>query len=576
MRTLDSSTVTSLQQQIGKYDAEGPFRIGLEAEHELYKGINDYDDKHLKKVRDYTSAYKEESHFFDSIDPQFFRKKFIEYIQTHPFPEYEGDPETRATHPEEATTDMLKFLGKQGLELFHLALEEEVNSKEFRDAVVIKSTSHLDGPKWQERPVVIVAGPSASGKSYAAKAAMNKANQFLGADFHDMSGNDVIAADGGIVREVSQMRKLVIQLANKQGYTGISDLYSKSNKLMDGIKNRVREAAFLTPGVGVVIPETFTSWIVSNKGKDMLGKIEHLSDTKHIFTRVEGHERSNFKKVVAFMGSRRAWKTKDFIEQELDLNREGLSESKAYNSNAFFLGELGSKHAEAWFKKNSKDKLNMIITNDLILLKPDPDQPGNWIAAEANDEGARLFSESAYKLWQKLPSKPDLIDYCNSVSRSLITTSPQLVFGIAQNKIRLRIDAGDEKIDKVLSNMPINEERLRYLKLRQELLSGLANFSLENLESWSDIEQMRNQLDEQMLVLKSDPSAKRIFTKKTEDAINTFTEMLDKACEELQNGPTFYEERSETCFFKSEYKKTLSNAEDCGEKNEDTSSCSPT
>lgn len=54
------------------------------------------------------------------------------------------------------------------------------------------------------------------------------------------------------------------------------------------------------------------------------------------------------------MGSRRAWKTKDFTEQELDLNREGLSESKAYNSNAFFLGELGSKHAETWFKKKVK------------------------------------------------------------------------------------------------------------------------------------------------------------------------------------------------------------------------------
>lgn len=469
---------------------------------------------------------------------------------------------------------MEKFLGKQGVHLYKLALQEEMCSREFRDAVVIKSTSHLNGPKWQERPVVIVAGPSASGKSHAAKAAMDKANQFLKADFHDMSGNNVIAADGGIIREVSQTRKFVIQLANNQGYTGISDLYSKSNSLMDGIKDRVREAAFLTPELGVVIPETFTSWIVSNKGKGMLKKIEQLSDTKHIFTRVEGHERSNFKKVVAFMGSRRAWKTKDFTQQELDLNCEGLSESKAYNSNAFFLGELGSKHAENWFKKNSKDQLNMIITNDLILLKPDPDQPGNWIAAEKNDKGARLFSESVYEQWQGLPSKPDLIDYCNSVSRSIITTSPQMAFAIAQNKITLRIEAVHEKIDKVLRNSPINEERLRYLNLRQELLKGLTNFSLENLESWSDIEQMRNQLDGQILVLKSDPSAKKIFTKTTSDAINTFTAMLDRATKELQNGSTFYEDRAETCFFKRKYQEALSEGD--GKKEEDTSTCSPT
>ncbi|WP_131778848.1 hypothetical protein [Legionella bozemanae] len=578
MRTLidiDTTTVGSLTKEIGNYPYKGTVCLSEEGREELYKGIEEYEKDHLILAKAYSDKYHENIDPNDSSDPQFFRKKLIKYIQTHPFPVFEGDPKIRETNPEEATIEMEKLLGKQGVHLYKLALQEEMCSREFRDAVVIKSTSHLDGPKWRERPVVIVAGPSASGKSYAAKAAINKANHFLEADFHDMSGNDVIAADGGIIREVSQMRKLVIQLANNQGYTGISDLYSKSNSLMDRIKDRVREAAFLTPGLGVVIPETFTSWVVSNKGKNMLKKIEDLSDTKHIFTRVEGHERSNFKKVVAFMGSRRAWKTKDFTEQELDLNREGLSESKAYNSNAFFLGELGSKHAETWFKKKSKDKLNMIITNDLILLKPDPDQLGNWIAAEANDEGARLFSESAYKQWQELSSKPDLIDYCNLVSRSIITTSPQMAFAIAQNKIRLRIDMGDKKIDKVLHNTPINEERLRYLKLRQNFLNGLANFSLENLESWSDIEQMRNQLDEQMLVLKSDPSAKRIFTKKTEDAINTFTEMLNQACEELQNGPTFYEERSETCFFKRKYKEALNYSEDCGEKN-DTSPCSPT
>lgn len=158
---------------------------------------------------------------------------------------------------------------------------------------------------------------------------------------------------------------------------------------------------------------------------------------------------------------------------------------------------------------------------------------------EKNDKGARLFSESVYEQWQGLPSKPDLIDYCNSVSRSIITTSPQMAFAIAQNKITLRIEAVHEKIDKVLRNSPINEERLRYLNLRQELLKGLTNFSLENLESWSDIEQMRNQLDGQILVLKSDPSAKKIFTKTTSDAINTFTAMLDRATKELQKWLNF-------------------------------------
>ncbi|WP_454782973.1 hypothetical protein [Legionella sp. WA2022007384] len=432
-----------------------------------------------------------------------------------------------------------------------------MNSKEFRDAVVIKSTSHIEGPKWKERPVVIVAGPSASGKSYAAKAAMEKANQFLAADVYNMSGNDVIAADGGIVREMSQMRKLVIELANNQGYTGIKDLYSQSNKLMDGIKNRVREAAFLTPGLGVVIPETFTSWVVSNSGKKLLKQIEDLDDTKHIFTRVEGHEQSNFQKVVAFMGSRRAWKTKNFEPQELDLNRTDLSESKAYNKNAFSLGEFGSKCAEAWFKRKSKDKLNMIITNDLILLKPDPLQSGNWINAEQNDAGVRLFPESLYKQWKELPEKPDLVEYCNLNSKTQITTSPQMAFAIAQVKIQERVDACHKKIDRVLRKVPIDDERLRYLKIRQDFLESFSNFSLKNLENYNDITNMENQIETQLLLLRGDPSGKQILTPKTMRVVDEFTNMLDKTKAEFENATSFYEDHQNTSFFKRKYNETL-------------------
>lgn len=569
---IDSSTVISLQQQIGKYDSQGPFCIDLDAEHELYKGINDYGDKHQKKVRDYKSAYKEEDSFLDSNDPLFFRKKLIEYIRIHPFPKYKGTPETRATHPEKATTSMSEFLGEQGLELFHLALEEEMYSKEFRDAVVIQSTSHFEGPKWEERPVVIVAGPSGSGKSYAAKAAVEKTNQFLSVSSNDLSGNYVVAADGGVIREVSQMRKLVIQLANNQGYTGIKDLHDQC-KILEKVKKRVRKAAFLTPDLGVVIPETFSQWHnpMSNI-KSLMKKIDLLDNTKQIFTCVEGHDPDNFRKVVAFMGSRRAWKTNDFNPQDLDLNKTGLSESKEYNQFGFSFGKSGSKDAEAWFMAHSKDKLHMIITNDLILLTPDSAQPGNWVPAEQGNEGARLFPERLYKQWKQLQHKPDLIDYCKLNSQTQIATSAHLDFAIANNIVLERIGACHKKIEKTMHKEPRDEKRLHYLQTRLDLLETLAQFPVESLGSYDEIQKMKRDIENRIQIIKEElgDTWPDVFTKKTVRALDAFTAALDKAAYDIENTPIYYVSLSETSSsFKNKYNKVINKNSDETAKDRD-------
>ncbi|HHT0593054.1 TPA: hypothetical protein ACTXXA_000146 [Legionella anisa] len=568
-----SSTVTSLQQQIGNYKAQGSFCIGFQAEHELYKGISDYNDVvHQRQVRDYQSAYKEEDGFLDSNDPQFFRKKFIEYIQVHPFPKYKGTPETRETSPEEATTNMLELLDEQGLELFQLALEEEMYSKEFRDAVVIQSTSHFDGPKWEERPVVIVAGPSGCGKSYAAKAAVEKANQFLSVSSNDLSGNYVIAADGGIIREVSQMRKLVIQLANNQGYTGIKDLHDQC-KILDKVKKRVRKAAFLTPDLGVVIPETFSHWNnpLSNI-KGLMKKIDLLENTKQIFTRVEGHDPDNFRKVVSFMGSRRAWKIKDFDPQDLDLNKKGLAESKEYGSFGFSFGESGSKSAEAWYKKHSKDKLHMIITNDLILLKPDSAQPGNWVAAEQNDEGARLFPENLYKQWGQLQHKPDLIDYCKLNAQTLIATSAHIDFAIAKNIVLERIGACHQKIEKTMNQEPRDEKRLNYLQARLDLLETIAQFPVENLGSYDEIQQMSRYIENYILIIKEQlgDTWADLSTKKTVRALDAFKAALGKAAYDIENTPIYYVSLADTSLtFKNKYNEVINKDSEVDAENHD-------
>ncbi len=307
-----------LLQQVGRYieDKDVPNhqfvgeRLGSspaqlsEAQKELYKGIEQYRKAHLQKIAEYCKAHGLPIAQVDN--PNFFREQFIKYSSSRDFTPYaipdSGDP--RKNNPEQATKTLSEFFGEDGAELYQLALKEERYSKEYMDAVFCTSTKHYEGEKWAQRPVIIVAGPSASGKSTAAHAAVQRANSYLpkvttsGAP----PGNDVVAIDGGVFREISQMRKLAIRVANQQGYTGISDLHDQSSILGKG-KNCIQKAVYATPSLGVVIPETFSNPL---KVKPILKKIDNLPNTQTIFTRVDGTEPTTFRRVVGYLGPRRA------------------------------------------------------------------------------------------------------------------------------------------------------------------------------------------------------------------------------------------------------------------------------
>ncbi len=78
----------------------------------------------------------------------------------------------------------------------------------------------------EEQLILWVGGPSASGKSYGADAVIKRLDaEIMPADVNRQNGNDVVFIDGGVEREVSQMRQLVLQVAIKKGYSGIKDLH---------------------------------------------------------------------------------------------------------------------------------------------------------------------------------------------------------------------------------------------------------------------------------------------------------------------------------------------------------------
>lgn len=368
---------------------------------------------------------------------RFFREQFVlfmEEINQSKENKYQGADLLRQIRPELATIKLENLLGSEGVKLYHLALEEEANSLEYMNAVFQYSTTHYEGEKWAKRPVVIVAGPSASGKSFAAQVAVKHSDQFLPKIHQNNSGNQVVAIDGGNARAVSQMRKLVIQVANNKGYTGVKDLQSHSN-ILEKVKTRLFKTASSMPNLGMVIPETFSDYASPlSKSRRMLKFIQKIPNSQCIFCQVVGNKNALFQKVVAYIGSQRAWKTSNFNNQPLNLNKKNLCESKAYGAKGFLFGQYGSHSARKDYEKNSNANLSMLITNDLVLKK---EQDGQWVNANEGDENVVLVSQRVFDAWidnNNIGTKKSLslTEFMRtSSSAPLIQSSLELSFKIA-------------------------------------------------------------------------------------------------------------------------------------------------
>ncbi len=334
---LNSKLIRLLKGQIGRYKTKG-----LPSDHEIDEAFK----AHLYKG---TTEKASQQH----------RVNFLDHLSRYDFP-HTIDPKT---------ITLENLLGTKGLKLYKLALKEEMNSTAFRDAVCTASTSTHQGKRWAQRPIIFVAGPSGCGKSYASKSIIQKLNDSADAfkKGDDVIDNVIVAADNGIARDISQIRKLAIQVANAQGYQGIVDLHKQSNAILQPMKSHIKNAVLSTQRLGIVFPETFTKWRVPfwNPFKSLMSN----QVNKLIFCLIQGEQPDEFKKVVNFLGERRAWKTKDIKQVKFGLNEsEGLPESKTYQQQYFDKGVNGSKAALQWFQKNIPSGLHMIEKNTLQLI----------------------------------------------------------------------------------------------------------------------------------------------------------------------------------------------------------------
>jgi hypothetical protein len=374
------------------------------------------------------------------------REKFIKYLMDErekDIPE-QTKKQRDKLETKDAAIPMDKLLTKKGIELYQLALMEERNSEEYMNAVFIKSTEHYDGPKWKEPIAVPVGGPSGCGKSFSAKAIIKAIDKDLNENNKVVpdsdEGNDVVSIDGGVGREVSQMRKLVIQLANHKGYTYVTDLADKS-KALDSVKEDVKKAAMLggkdKKPLSLVIPETFsktggyikTATDVAKKqyGDDFLKSLQRKYKKQVYYSRIKGEGQGNDEPnpaVVEFKGIQRSAKT-DFTSQpmgEYDLNiaPKLICESKAYSAGpmklSFTAGVKGSKAVEKRYKRLFPEGRVYNIDYDLILVGKKAD--GHW-ETPPNDQTTetQAISQRVYDEWLTLnaESRPNLFDYEASV-----------------------------------------------------------------------------------------------------------------------------------------------------------------
>lgn len=340
------------------------------------------------------------------------REKFVLFLENR-FDQLNINTETPRP-----TITLQQLLSSEGLKLFKEAIKEETRSQAFREAVFLQSMNQVEGPLWDKKLVLWVGGPSASGKTYGAEKALSAMVEYVPKQEDGYGLNEYITIDGANVREISQMRKLVLQIALAYQYKGISDLNDNCSFKVGGkrVKEIVQQAALKHDTLSLVIPETFTESVFRFSNRYMTDDMASFHQDPNIFqafsqvTCSEGQE-SRFQDVVKYMGSTRAWldESLEFHAGEIDLNNQDIPcESKAYGASGFTWGRDASEEAKNRFAKLDTTGLYVKITNDLILVKQLDN--GTWVECTTSQKPDFKISVRDFERWKQGVESPETTD----------------------------------------------------------------------------------------------------------------------------------------------------------------------
>lgn len=408
------SRIAHLRSQIGDYKVNTPLERDAEALQ--------------TKVRVLLGSEAADILFSDTTESTSARQLFFAYCEnllvngrTQFKPSGKG--------PEADAISMRDFLGEKGIKLYKNALEEESNSAEFRAAVVLVGTQHVDGPRLKQRFIQVVGGVSGSGKSTgAASAAVAICDILKNVGPANQQGNDIVSVDGGIERQVSQMRGLLLQVAIANGYPGLDGLDGDDFKT--SVKKIVEQAALASDQVSVKIPLTFADPrdIAKSSFSLLTSTTERYEqnnpDKAVVFCETlpaPGRSEEDYRATVKRMGDQRAWLSEYGFEVgerfEIKMNNYDIGcESKRYEPQFFDWGLRGTTAERERYLSSSRDKIYIKIVNDLMYVYPDPEH-GRWVRCDLSYKGnASKISERDFNAWQqaKLSNEagtPDLFQW---------------------------------------------------------------------------------------------------------------------------------------------------------------------
>lgn len=382
--------------QIGDYrtkskkDDQGKFQIGKRL-------TGDEEDSAYRTLGEGSNARLLLNQGTDETETKKARTSFIEALQQLVNVQQKAEADNSPlANPIGSSITLKELLGNDDemVRTFKEAMEEESKSKLFREAVFNASSNSFEGEKWTKRPVIIVGGPSASGKStitakaieenqalfFETKPTSDSTSESSQSDTVEVTAegipadnsetarnheNIVVSSDGGVVREVCQMRNLIIDYARSLGYSEIKDLQSETKEYLETIKGNVQNAVMATKDLGLIKPLTFSELIVEKQIDDIL---QHQDDTHNVmaFLEVVPDSKEGVKQQGETRSREYAW---DKInEREFSLNAEdGRPEFKKYEGGIkYWCGKEGSGHARRIFKDKSKDGFIIIGRNDLV------------------------------------------------------------------------------------------------------------------------------------------------------------------------------------------------------------------
>lgn len=373
----------------------------------LYKGVDEYWEKdRAYDLREFSKKFPEYS---DSVQdgPFFFRKALKHYLNNKSI--NSGAMET---------TTLKEFLGDDLALLYKLARKEERFDKGYINSVFAKSVETVDGAKWGKRPIATLFGPSASGKSFVKNQVLDEINSRTEKQEDSENNpsvnrhkNGIIFSDGGIERDVSEVRKLMVAIGVKNNYKDITDI---DKVKIPKLKKNILNAAILNKELGIVLVDTVAKYaygnmigdIISGGGqRSLLLDLEKIPQNTIIPICVIGEDDATLQESVSFMGNSRSQAkekhVKELENEQIKLEKfpQYLPEFKKYQASAFNAGVDGSKRITDALVAVSKDKSALYCINDLVLKKLD--KKGVLTPGSESIEGTIAVSNRIFKEWSK-------------------------------------------------------------------------------------------------------------------------------------------------------------------------------